>query len=154
MQVKKTNAMIKGCKPKKEGTDDDLVMVTEIAAEFVVERSVFDDIVGARGSVSDQFFTKDLEDTRLNELCPITFHRQIEDLRLKIHYGVGKPMTFEPCKVMSNAKFTPVPGGYMEVNCKFKVYPTPTQAGKLDQLVRLWVEIEVEELTEDAVGKD
>ena len=129
MKVEKVQAMITDVKPKKENGEEGLVLVSFIKAKFSVPRAVVDALVPG-DNFTDQFYKDD--DTRLECVCPIIFYETVENLRVTMHIGT-KPMVFEAAKIASNMKLTPQVGQYIQVECKFKLYPTRDQSGRLDE---------------------
>lgn len=145
MQVTKTRCEITSGKPDKENVDDGGVLTYEFGAEFAVPRQAIDEILPVKG-FTDQFYNG--EDTRLECLYPLNFNKKLEELRVTVHVG-SKPMVFDGSTIRPNVKLTPLVGQYVQVVCKIKVYPTREQAGRLDQAVKEFIDLEVAEMTAD-----
>ncbi len=145
MKVEKVQAEITNVNPRKENGEDGSRLASDISVRFAVPRAVVDALVPGDG-FTNQFYKDD--DTRLECVCPQVFNEKIKDLRITLHIG-SKPMVFEAAKIASGMKLTPQVGQYIQVECKFQVYPTSNQSGKLDEAVKEYIDIEVSPMTED-----
>ena len=148
MKIEKVQAEITNVNPRKENGEDGGVLASDISVRFAVPRSAVDDMLPGDG-FTDQFYKDD--DTRLECVYPIVFGEKIKDLRITLHIG-SKPMVFEASKIAAGMKLTPQVGQYIQVECKFQVYPTSNQSGKLDEAVKEYIDIEVAPMTGDILA--
>ncbi len=146
MRVEKTKALVKNSNPRKEGQGDEMTLATDVSVEFIVNKDTVDELIAT--NFSKQFFSRDGNDPRLEHVTPVIYAERIEDLSMTLTIG-AHDHKFEPASIGTKAKFTPVAGGYWECACKLQVHPTQAVAGKLDNAVKEWVELEVHPLTDD-----
>ena len=145
MKVQKVKAEISNVNPRKEQGEDGGVLASDVSVRFAVPRAVIDELM-PDDNYTDQFYQGD--DVRLECVCPITFSKKVKDLRITLYIG-SKPMVFEGAKIAAGMKLTPQVAQYIQVDCKFQVYPTRNQSGRLDEAVKDWIDVEVAPMTDD-----
>lgn len=145
MKVKKTTAEVTNVNPRKEKSDDGDVLASDISVKFAVPRAVIDTLFPVE-RFTDQFYAND--DTVMEVVYPIVYQKKIEDLRVTLHPG-GKELVFEGVKIAKKMALTPQVGQYVQVECKLQVYPSRAESGRLDEMAKEYIELEIEPLTED-----
>lgn len=148
IEVKRTKMNVTNVNPRKEGKGDGMRLASDVSVRFTAQRKFMDQVIPLQeGRFSSQFFADD-GSTRLNQVYPIVFNKKITDLRVSVWLGT-KPMVFEGAKIKDSMNMTPEDGGYLEVTAVLQLNPTTDQSGKLDDMTKEWIEMEIESLNAD-----
>ena len=147
MKIESVRAEIKNVNPRKEKGEDGDRLASDVSMEFTVPKGVINDLF--KGSFMDQFFTEN-GDVILESVCPVTYQKKVEDLKLDVALDGGIEMLeFSPVKIAKGMKLEPTMGGYVVVDCKFQIYPSDQESGRLDAAVKDYVDIAVAPLNMD-----
>ena len=148
MKIESVRAEIKNVNPRKEKGEDGDVLARDVSGEFTVSKGVVNALFPDR-KFMDQFFTEN-GDVILEAVHPITYQQKVENLNLAIALDGGiETLEFAPAKIAKGMKLEPTMGGYVIVDCKFQIYPTDQESGRLDAAVKDYVDIACEPLNMD-----
>ena len=147
MKIESVRAEIKNINPRKEKGEDGDVLASDISMEFTISKGAINGLFPT--PFLDQFFTEH-GDVILDVVHPITYNQKVENLSLAIALDGGiETLEFVPARIAKGMKLEPTMGGYVTIDCKFQIYPTEHESGRLDAAVKEYVDIAVMPLNGD-----